>query len=160
MIKSHGTFGKTGSYPFKAIRYNHLLSIKFLQMEKSLLMLNTSTGSFLIDTNTIVRIEASSNYSKIYFSPAMDGRQMLVTAKVLKWFEERLPGQYFIRLNRSHLVNNCFLQFHQSTGKAFELQNGKVIQVSRRRRKLLSMKFLLPQPIHTLTQPELLPPAC
>ncbi len=36
-------------------------------MEKSLLILNTSTGNFLIDTNTIVRVEASSNYSKIYF---------------------------------------------------------------------------------------------
>ena len=49
-------------------------------MEKSLLILNTSTGSFLIDINTIVRIEASSNYSKIYFSAAMDGSKTLVTA--------------------------------------------------------------------------------
>ncbi len=119
-------------------------------------MLNTSTGSFLIDTNTIVRVEASSNYSKIYFSNGT----MLLTAKVLKWFEERLPQQSFTRLHRSHLVNNCFLQFNQNTGNAFELKNGKTIQVSRRRKKLVLMKFLLPQQVLTLQKPVLLPPVC
>ena len=125
-------------------------------MENSLLMLNTSTGSYLIDTNTIVRVEASSNYSKIYFSNGT----MLLTAKVLKWFEERLPQQSFTRLHRSHLVNNCFLQFNQNTGNAFELKNGKTIQVSRRRKKLVLMKFLLPQQVLTLQKPVLLPPVC
>ena len=114
-------------------------------MEKSLLILNTSTGNFLIDTNTIVRIEASSNYSKLYFSAAIGGSKILVTAKVLKWFEERLPPECFTRLHRSHLVNNRFLQTHQSSGNAFELQNGKVIEISRRRRKSVIMKFLLPE---------------
>ena len=113
-------------------------------MEQSLLMLNTSTGSFLIDVNTIERIEASSNYSKIYFSAAIGGSKTLVTAKVLKWFEERLPPAYFTRLHRSHLVNNRFLQPHQCSGKAFEMQNGKVIEISRRRRKEVMMKLLLP----------------
>lgn len=115
-----------------------LTNPKILPIQQSLLMLKTSTGNFLVDTNTIVRIEASSNYSKLYFS---NGTTM-VTAKVLKWFEERLPHECFTRLHRSHLVNNDFLQFHQSTANAFELKNGKVIQVSRRRRKLVLMKFL------------------
>ena len=52
-------------------------------MEKSLLILNTSTSNFLIDTNTIVRIEASSNYSKLYFSAPIGGSKTPVTAKVL-----------------------------------------------------------------------------
>jgi two-component system LytT family response regulator len=108
-------------------------------MQKSLLILNTSTGNFLIDAHTIVRVEASSNYSKLYFN---DGKT-LVTAKVLKWFEQRLPAENFTRLHRSHLVNNRFLQTQQCSGKAFELQNGKVIQVSRRRKKAVLMKFLL-----------------
>lgn len=123
-------------------------------MERSLLILNTSTGNFLIEINTIVRIEASSNYSKIYFSNG----NMLVTAKVLKWFEERLPHQHFTRLHRSHLVNNLFLQPHQCTGKAFELQNGKIIEISRRRRKLVLMKMMIPQQAVTIpsSQPVLI----
>lgn len=111
-------------------------------MEKSLLILNTSTGNFLIDVDTIVRIEASSNYSKIYLSAAMGNIKMLVTAKVLKWFEERLPEDCFTRLHRSHLVNNHFLQTLQNSNKAFELANGKVIAISRRRRKLVMTKLL------------------
>ena len=113
-------------------------------MENSVLILNTSTGNFLIDVNTIVRIEASSNYSKIYLSVAMGGIKTLVTAKVLKWFEERLPHECFTRLHRSHLVNTRYLQTHQPSAKAFELQNGKVIEISRRRRKEVMMKLLSP----------------
>lgn len=76
---------------------------KYLPMEKNLLILNTSTGNFLIDTNTIVRVEASS--SKLLFNNG----KTLVNAKVLKWFEQRLPPETFTRLHRSHLVNNLFL---------------------------------------------------
>jgi DNA-binding LytR/AlgR family response regulator len=113
------------------------------QMEKSLLMLNTSTGSYLIDSNTIVRIEASSNYSKIYFNISIGGLKMITTAKVLKWFEERLPQEGFTRLHRSHLVNDQFLQPHQFSSNAFQLQNGKVIEISRRRKKSVIKKFLM-----------------
>jgi two-component system, LytTR family, response regulator len=126
-------------------------------MEKSLLILNTSTGNFLIDVDTIVRIEASSNYSKIYFSAAMGGMKTLLTAKVLKWFEERLPPECFTRLHRSHLVNNRFLQTHQRSAKAFELQNGKVIEISRRRRKEVMMKFLMPQQCQVAVAAAVLP---
>jgi hypothetical protein len=43
-----------------------------------------------------------------------------------------------------------FLQPHQFSGKAFELQNGKIIEISRRRRKLVLMKILLPQQVAAL----------
>lgn len=109
-------------------------------MENSLLTLNTSRGNFLIDIKTIERIEASSNYSKLYFS---NGKTLL-TAKVLKWFEEKLQHHSFTRLNRSHLVNNQHLQFNQTIDNAFELKNGKTIRVSRRRRKSVLLKLMLP----------------
>lgn len=101
------------------------------------LLLNTSCGDYLIDTGTIVRVEASSNYSKIFFS---DGK-MMVTAKLLSWFEEKLEPQSFTRLHRSHLINNQYLLMHQSTGKSLELQNGKIIPVSRRRKKNVLQKL-------------------
>ncbi len=107
-------------------------------MEQSSIVLNTSTDQLFIDTSTIVRIEASSNYSKIYFSNG----KVLVTAKLLKWFEEKLPQQSFIRLHRSHLVNNLFMSTFQRNLKAIELTNGNFIQVSKRRRKSVLMKFL------------------
>jgi two-component system LytT family response regulator len=101
------------------------------------LILNTSSGGFLIYTSAIIRVEASSNYSKLFFS---DGK-MLVTAKLLRWFEEQLEPESFTRLHRSHLINNRYLQLHQYTGKTIELQNGKIIPVSRRREKMVWQKL-------------------
>lgn len=101
------------------------------------LLLNTSCGDYLIDTSTIVRVEASSNYSKIFFSNG----KMMVTAKLLRWFEEKLEKESFTRLHRSHLINNGYLLLQQCAGKSFELQNGNIIPVSRRRKKYVLQKL-------------------
>jgi DNA-binding LytR/AlgR family response regulator len=100
-------------------------------MDTSVLLLNTSAGQLLIDVHTIVRIEASSNYSKLFFSNG----KMLVCTKLLKWFEEKLPLQFFVRMHRSHLVNNRYLKSRQMVREGFVLQTGEWIQLSRRRKK-------------------------
>jgi two-component system, LytTR family, response regulator len=102
-------------------------------MKTPVLLLNTSTGQHLIDTGTIIRIEALSNYCKLYFANG----KTLVTAKLLKWFEEKLSPQSFVRMHRSHLINNHFLQPNQCIDKGFVLLNGECIQVSRRKRKMI-----------------------
>jgi hypothetical protein len=104
-------------------------------MEK--IILNTSTGGYLIDTNSIIRVEASSNYSKLYFN---NGKTM-VTAKLLGWFEEKLKAAAFTRVHRSHLVNNTFLQANQCTSKQAMLKDGINIPVSRRRKKMVWQKL-------------------
>jgi hypothetical protein len=49
----------------------------------SYLLLNTSLGLQIIDVNTIVRIEAMSNYSKLFFT----NNKTLVFSKTLQWFQ-------------------------------------------------------------------------
>jgi hypothetical protein len=110
---------------------------KFFKMNNKQLQLKTADGFFLIDTNSIVRVEASSNYSKLYFN---DGKTM-VTAKLLSWFEEKLKAESFTRMHRSHLVNNNYLHLHQPLGKTVALQNGNIIPVSRRRKKMVWQKL-------------------
>jgi trimeric autotransporter adhesin len=102
-------------------------------MKKASLKINTSTGSFLIATNTIVRVEASSNYSKLFLANG----KMLVTAKLLKWFDERLQPSSFTRLHRSHLVNNDFLQANQCINKLAMLKDGINIPIAKRRKKMV-----------------------
>lgn len=106
-------------------------------MNYHFLKLTTSSGDYLINTCTIVRVEASSNYSRIFFS---DGK-VLVTAKLLRWFEENLKKESFTRLHRSHLINNNFLDEYQCTTGTVALQNGKVIPVSRRRKRSVIQKL-------------------
>ena len=89
---------------------------------------------FVLPEN-IIRIEASSNYSKIYFSNA----KPMIVAKVLHWFEDQLPQQMFARVHRSHLVNKMFmLQVNGAKNKMLLLNNGESIAVSRRKSGVLA----------------------
>lgn len=102
----------------------------------NLLFLPHNTGIAIIDTATIVRIQAISNYSKLFFSDS----KTLVVAKVLKWFEEKLGNHDFLRIHRTHLVNKHFI--HQySNGGSIQLRNGERLEVSKRRKALFLQSF-------------------
>src|SRR5215831_8965125 len=61
----------------------------------------TGEGMEFIEIKSIVRIESSSNYCKIYMT---NGHSMLVT-KLLKDFEEMLAPYRFYRVHHSHVIN-------------------------------------------------------
>jgi two-component system, LytTR family, response regulator len=69
-------------------------------------LLPTNKGKEFIVVDKIMRIEASSNYSKLFFK---DGTT-LVVAKVLHWFEDKLGATDFIRVHRSHLINIIYIE--------------------------------------------------
>lgn len=83
----------------------------------------------------ILRVEALSNYSKIYFS---NRPSALVLSVTLMRIEEQLPAASFLRIHRSHLINKSYIK--QVTGggaKVVELQTGELIAVSRRKQSVL-----------------------
>ncbi len=86
-------------------------------------------GTILKDAKYIIRIQASSNYSRIYCT---DERYPITVAKVLQWFQNKLPQQDFIRTHRTHLVNKQFIE--KKTMSQMLLQNGEIISISKRRR--------------------------
>jgi two-component system, LytTR family, response regulator len=92
------------------------------------------TGKYrhqLIDITSIIRIEAISNYSKVYFT---NGTTMIVT-KILRWFEEQLASEPFIRTHRTHLVNRNFISYYvNGMGGRVKLLNGEWVDVSKRKR--------------------------
>jgi two-component system, LytTR family, response regulator len=97
------------------------------------LLLPVCNGLEVIDISTIIRIEAISNYSKLYFTNG----KTLVVAKVLRWFEERLKNNeenktIFLRTHRTHLVNKNFISRY-ANGK-IELHNHQIIEVARRKK--------------------------
>jgi two-component system, LytTR family, response regulator len=101
-------------------------------------LLPTRTGTELITISNIIRIEAISNYSKLYFAnacAATGGRKTLVVAKVLKWFDELLSDKGFIRIHRSHLINlSCINSYNNNNQHKITLQNQEQIDISRRKR--------------------------
>jgi two-component system, LytTR family, response regulator len=91
-------------------------------------------GIRLVQAELIIRVKSISNYSKIYFA----GSQPMTVAKVLHWFEDRLPIQLFTRVHRSHLVNKMFIDTINNAANAnLVLTNGEHIPISRRRKMLV-----------------------
>ena len=101
------------------------------------IMIADSKGVSVIDINSIVRIEAVNNYSKLFLS---DGRNVLVS-KVLKRMETLLAGKGFERIHRSHLVNAACIQRYNLYQKKITLHNEEEITISRRKRTDIRRKL-------------------
>jgi two-component system, LytTR family, response regulator len=96
------------------------------------IVIPTSEGMEFIAIHTILHIESSSNYSKIYFT---DGKTILVT-KLLKDFEEILLPYRFYRIHNSHLINLKYIEkYIKGDGGQVKLSNGTVIDIARRKKE-------------------------
>ena len=111
-----------------------------IPVKEDMLLLTTNRGLEIIDINSILRVEAISNYSKLFFA---DGRS-LVVAKLLSWFEKKLAGNHFIRLHRGDLVNIRYIRAFDNIGDGeVILLNNDRLAVSRRRRPELKKAIYL-----------------
>jgi two-component system, LytTR family, response regulator len=109
----------------------------FIPPPSEILLLPTSTGVEVITINNIVRIEAVSNYSKLFFASncaVTISRNTLVVAKVLKWFDALLADKGFVRIHRSHLVNLSYVNSYNRSRHKIILQNQEQIVIPRRKR--------------------------
>lgn len=80
----------------------------------------------------ILRVESSSSYSRIYF---INGKSVIVT-KSLKDFEDILSDYHFFRVHNSHLINlNYIKKYIRGTSGQILLENGEMIDVSRRKKE-------------------------
>ena len=82
------------------------------------------------DMKTIVRIEIINGHSMICFTNG----QRLLSSKVLKWFEDQLPSDLFVRVHRTHLVNKKFICRYSKHSKKIGLSNGESVNVSQRKK--------------------------
>ncbi len=107
---------------------------ELLPMNK--LKILTCKGIVAVEFNAIMRIEANSNYSKIFFANG----KTLVVAKVLRWFEENLIDERFVRIHRTHIINKFFIRnyingtIRPARGGKVCLANGDCIEVSKRKK--------------------------
>ena len=92
----------------------------------------TNDGIEFIQIKSIIRIESSSNYSKLVLN---NGQNILVT-KLLKEFEEMLFVYRFYRVHNSHLINLSFIsKYIRGDGGQIVMQNGDIVDVSRRKKE-------------------------
>lgn len=93
----------------------------------------TQEGLEFIQIKQIIRIESSSNYSKLVLQ---NGKTLLITRQ-LKDFEELLEDYRFYRIHHSHLINlNYIAKYIRGEGGQIAMRNGDVIDVSRRKKEV------------------------
>jgi two-component system, LytTR family, response regulator len=92
--------------------------------------INRYIGNFFVNTNSIIRCEASSNYTKLFFTD----QQPVILAKTLSACATAISDSNFIRIHQSHLVNRNFVQNIAVDGSVF-LKDGTVCNISRRKKR-------------------------
>ena len=90
-------------------------------------------GTHFIELADIVRLEAEDNYTHLYLK---DGTRM-TASRTIKRFEDKLGRLNFYRVHKRHMVNMNFMKkFVKGDGGYLLMNDGKKIEVSRRRRPL------------------------
>lgn len=107
-----------------------------------IIVLSTCKGIIVIPVQQIIRIQSISNYSKLFFNPAIGGRKTLVVAKVLHWFQEQTCLFSFVRIHRTHFVNIHYIKSYSgSKSGLLLLHNGEMFSVARRKKASLTERL-------------------
>lgn len=87
----------------------------------SKISINHSKGIKIVEANTIVRLEADGNCTKLFFT---DGSSYLDT-RTLKVYGEFLNPNIFIRIHKSHIININHLSEYSSEDGNFAIMNNQ-----------------------------------
>ncbi|RBQ06690.1 LytR/AlgR family response regulator transcription factor [Pedobacter miscanthi] len=102
------------------------------------LALPTAEGVYIIDKTTILRVEAMSNYSVFLLT---DNKKIIVS-KTLKEYEVQLNDDFFMRINRSVIVNLSYVvKYRKGDGGTLELSDGAEVEVSPQRKEALLQRL-------------------
>lgn len=101
---------------------------------EKILGISSSEGILVVKESDILRIEADKNYSVIYL---MSGDKV-ISSKTLKYFDDRLDVNRFVRVHKSHLINITKVAWIETWSSGnLRLENGDEIPVARRKKAAL-----------------------
>jgi len=107
-------------------------------LENQRIELPTNDGIVYLSPDEIVRVEADSNYTRIYTTD----ENVLMLSKTLKEIETKLKHENFVRVHKSHIINLLFLaKYIKGDGGMIILKSGEQIPVSRAKKDELVLKL-------------------
>jgi two-component system, LytTR family, response regulator len=101
------------------------------------LNLPTSSEPITEPLKNVVRFEADSNYSKVFFS----SRPPVFVARTLGVFDNLLKHFSFLRIHHKHLVNRDHITRFDENENVIEVSDGSNLPVSRRKKDEFLKKF-------------------
>jgi len=109
-------------------------SLKSTNNTEEKIVLKTSESIHLVKVSTIIRCEASGNYTQFYF----ENRKPIMVSKPLKEFETLLPEAVFFRPHQSHLINiNKIDHIKKTDGFQVIMTDSSNVPVATRKKDLL-----------------------
>jgi len=98
--------------------------------------LPVADGIIFITPDTIIRIEAKGNYSIIFLAT----EKKITCTKTLKEIESLLPGNTFLRIHHSWVINTNYIKkYYRGKNGYIEMEDGSTVAVStRKKEKLIS----------------------
>lgn len=92
----------------------------------------TLEGIHFLSIKDIVKVQAESNYSIIYFA----NKQKMTVSRTLKQVEDALEGYTFFRAHKSFLINLSYIsRYIRGEGGVIIMQDGSEVELSRNRKK-------------------------
>lgn len=104
------------------------------ELSRNLLAVSSQNEIIYIDTSTILRLEADSNYTNIILTT---GRK-IVSSKTLKEYEALVDSKNFFRVYKTYIINlKCVEKYVKSDGGYIVMSDGATIPVSREKKQEL-----------------------
>jgi len=100
--------------------------------------ISSMTEVQFVPINEIIRLEADDNMTHFWIK---DGRR-ITASKTLKHFDKLLTPFNFFKVHQSHLINLNFIKSYvRNEGGYLLMEDGKSVEISRRRRPLFLEKL-------------------
>lgn len=98
----------------------------------NMLALRTGTGIKFICFNDILYFKAEGRYTHVF----LNNGESILTARLLKRFENKLPGDLFLRIHKSYVINMNYISSFSKKSSVFLVQGTDTsLGISKRRRK-------------------------
>jgi len=119
-------------------RYAHLQQA-FDSEQLDRLTLPTSTGYKILHLEDIIWCRADNTYTTFH---TKDGSKIVVS-KPIKYYEELLPRESFLRIHQSQLINlNHIQEYVKSSGGFVIMSDGTELAISKRKKEAFLSLFL------------------
>lgn len=113
-------------------RFNNLKEIISQNKKAGKIALSTQDEIKFVQLTEIIRMEANGNYTSIFLS---SGEKVLVT-QTLKFYEDLLKDDFFLRVHHSHLINlKKVNKYLKGNGGHAVMEDGTKVEISVRRKE-------------------------
>lgn len=103
------------------------------------IVVNSTNEIHFIELDEILHLQSDKNYTDIY----LKDQQRITSTKTLKFYEQLLPSDKFLRIHQKHLVNlQCIKKYLKEDGGYVLLTDNSKLEVSRRKKEDLMNSLL------------------